>query len=461
MKAVTWILRILSTATFAYMAYLVYVALDESSAWGWSAPYDFVVTVFHLLSLLAFFLSVMIMNGLTAALFGGQLPDQTVAWLYNTLVLKYWNLQPYGVDGPISDVNLVFESFQMDLMRVMLSLWDNTFSFLFFLLAFLGVALFLQSLVRMDHKFSGGAFLSIQSILIIGAFRGLTVPNFTIFPTDIITFLTSPPQILALVSFAYLEFSYQMIYSHSVGKPVEDREETLKTQLLALRQATRKQDAIERGEKVRTTAMSRASGATAFSFLREAIERKMFGGTEALENLDAVSDVRRLQHFVDEILLSDSNAREELTAKAAAPSESYVIGSTITGSAMRFLGVVAISFLLMSPALFVSMLNLPPGVEYSAELLELEFILIFLLPISLLFVFVSVIIGWFSQREEVEVVELTKEEKEAIKQRRAEMKKKKKAAVKSRRARKKAKKKRKAEEEHDEWDKALEDTYKR
>jgi uncharacterized membrane protein len=107
------------------------------------------------------------------------------------------------------------------------------------------------------------------------------------------------------------------------------------------------------------------------------------------------------------------------------------------------------------------MLNLPPGVEYSAELLELEFILIFLLPVSLLFVFVSVIIGWFSRREEIEVVELTKEEKEAIKQRRAEMKKKKKAAVKSRRARKKAKKKRKAEEEHDEWDKALEDTYKR
>jgi hypothetical protein len=187
------------------MAYLVYLALDESSAWGWSAPYDFVVTVFHLLSLLAFFLSVLIMNGLTAAIFGGQLPDQTIAWLYNTLVLKFWNLQPYGVDGPISDVNLVFESFQMDLMGVMLSLWDNTFSFLFFLLAFLGVTLFLQSLVRMDHKFSGGAFLSIQSILIIGAFRGLTVPNFTIFPTDIITFLTSSPQILALVSFAYLE----------------------------------------------------------------------------------------------------------------------------------------------------------------------------------------------------------------------------------------------------------------
>jgi hypothetical protein len=207
--------------------------------------------------------------------------------------------------------------------------------------------------------------------------------------------------------------------------------------------------------------MSRASGATAFSFLREAIERKMFGGTEALENIDAVSDVRRLQHFVDGVLLSDPNAREELTAKAAAPSESYVIGSTITGSAMRFLGVVIISFLMMSPALFVSMMSLPPGVEYSAELLELEFILIFLLPVSLLFVFVSVVIGWFSRREEVEVVELTNEEKEAIKKRRAELRKKKKVAVNARRARKKAKKKRKAKEEHDEWDKALEDTYKR
>ncbi len=128
---------------------------------------------------------------------------------------------------------------------------------------------------------------------------------------------------------------------------------------------------------------------------------------------------------------------------------------------MRFLGVVIISFSMMSPELFVSMMSLPPGVEYSAELLELEFILIFLLPVSLLLVFVSVVIGWFSQREEVEVVELTNEEKEAIKKRRAELRKKKKVAVNARRARKKAKKKRKAKEEHDEWDKALEDTYKR
>ena len=105
------------------------------------------------------------------------------------------------------------------------------------------------------------------------------------FPADFFVFLSEWAQILAIVSFAYLEVSYQMIYSYSVGKPVEDREETLKKQLLALRQATRKQDAIERGEKVASSGIGRTTSATAFSFLREAIERKVVGTQDALENL--------------------------------------------------------------------------------------------------------------------------------------------------------------------------------
>jgi hypothetical protein len=443
------------------MAFLVYYLLDVNDFWHWDAPYAFVVTVFQLLSLIVFFLTTTMITGLVSAFAGGAMPSDLIIGLYNTLVLKTWYMQPYGVTGPLTNVAEVWGSFQANLIEVLFSLWDNTFLFLYFLFAGIGIALFLQSLVRMEHKFVGGSFLSIQAIVILAAFRSLIVPDLNPFPGDFLEFLILPAQLLAFVSFAYLEVSYQMIYSYSVGKPVEDREETLKKQLLALRQATRKQDAIERGEKVSITGMSRTTGATAFSFLREAIERKVIGTQDALENLDAVSDVRRLQIYVDELLQTDSRARDELTAKAAAPSSSYVIGSTITGSAIRFLTVVSISFILMSPGVVSAILNLPLGIQGSVELFQPEIVLLFLVPVVLLFPFAAMVISWFSRREVVEKEKLTKEEKEAEKKRKKDLVRKKREADKARRARAKVRKKRKDDEsEVDEWDKALEETFK-
>ena len=443
------------------MAFMVYSILDPNDIWHWNAPYSFVVTVFRLLSLIVFFLATTMIGGLTSAFAAGAVPDNLVVGLYNTLILRTWYIQPYGVSGPLTNIQEVWASFFTHLNEVLAALWNNTFLFLYFLCAGMGIALFLQSLVRMDHKFVGGAFLSIQAIVILAAFRALMVPDINPLPPNFLDFLLTQGQILALVSFAYLEVSYQMIYSYSVGKPVEDREETLKKQLLALRQATRKQDAIERGEKVSSTGMSRSTGATAFSFLREAMERKVMGGQSALESLDAVSDVRRLQIYVDELLQSDSRARDELTAKAAAPSSSYVIGSTITGSAIRFLTVIALSFILISPNVVQMLLNLPIGIRDSVELIQPEIVVLFLVPVVLLFPFSAAVISWMSQREVVEKEKLTKEEKEAADARKKSLARKRKEAEKARRAREKERKKRKGEEtEMDEWDKALEDAYK-
>ena len=462
MRVVTWILRIASAAAFVYMAWLVYSAMYINDVWHWAAPYEFVVTVFRLLSLIFFFTSILLMSGLAAAL-TGSLPGPLITGLYNTLILRTWYMQPYGVTGPLTDINQVIAQFSSDIFDIALRLWDNTFLFLYFLCAGLSVAFFLQSLFRMEHKFVGGAFISMQLILILAAFRGLLVPDFAVFPADFIGFLFHPVQILALVSFAYLELSYQMIYSHSVGKPVEDREETLKKQLLALRQATRKVDAIERGEKVSITAMSRSSGATAFSFLREAIERKVVGTKDALENLDAISDVRRLQNFVDDILATEPKARDELTAKAAAPSSSYIIGSTIMGSAIRFLSVVAVSFLLVSPSMLSTLLNLPIGIQNSVEILQPEITLLLLVPVALLFPFAAMVISWFSKRVDEDKPKLTPEEKAEQKARKKKLDLMKKETAKKRKARAKARKAARKRRERgdgkDEWDKALEEAY--
>ena len=462
MRVVTWILRIASVVTFSAMAILVYLFLDRNDIWHWNAPYDFIVTVFRLLSLILFFLTTTMISGLASAFAGGALPNDLVVGLYNSIVLRQWYMQPYGVDGPLTNLQQVWTSFGANMSSVILTLWDNTFLFLYFLFAGIGIVLFLQSLVRMDHKFVGGAFISIQAIIIVASFKLLSVPNLNPFPTDLVIFLGNWAQILALISFAYLEVSYQMIYSYSVGKPVEDREETLKKQLLALRQATRKQDAIERGEKIASSGISRTTTATAFSFLREAIERKVVGSKDALENLDAVSDVRRLQIYVDELLQADAKARDELTAKAAAPSSAYVIGSTITGSAVRFLSIIVIAFFLMSPAVVTTLLRLPIGIQNSMEIIQPEMMLLLFLPVVLLFPFVSMVITWFSKRAEVGKEELTSEEKEAERERKKDLARRRKEAAKARKARERARKeKARTETEVDEWDKALEDTYRK
>ncbi len=442
---------------FSIMAYTVYSLL--SGYWDWDAPYIFIVTVFRLLSFIVFFVAVLIVNGLGAIFTGGQSLNTLLSGLYNTIILRMWYLQPYAITDPVTNVNEVFISFAGNIMSIALELYDSTFTFLYFLFAALGIAFFLQSLVRMEHKFVGAAFVSIQAILIVAAFRELPIYDYALFPTDFVEFVTSELQILVLVSFAYLEISYQMIYSHSVGKPVEDREETLKKQLLALRSATKKQSAIERGDIASHSAMSRTTGATAFSFLREAIERKVAGGTSALENLDAISDVRRLQIFIDELLNEDPNAKNELTARAAAPSVGYVVSSTLMGSAIRFLAVVALSFLLMSPNIFVQILSLPPGIENSAELLQPEIVLLFLVPATLTFVFAAMVISWMTKREEAKRV-VSEEEESLSKKREEKIKKRRREAAKSRRERAEARKSRLKDGE-DEWDRALEETYKR
>jgi hypothetical protein len=446
------------------MSYLVYEALR--GYWEWDQTYEFVVIVFRLLCFLVFFLAIMIMTGLAMAFVGSEALNNLVVGLYNTLILKMWYMQPYGVGDPLTTIQEVFTNIGMRFFTLLEDLWVSLFIFLYFLAAGIGVAMFLQSLVRMEHKYVAGAFISIQCVIIIAAARMffqeefIPIPGKVLnFPSDFVLFIGDPMFTLALVSFAYLELSYQMIYSYSVGKPVEDREETLKKQLLALRQATRKQDAIEKGKTVSTTAMSRSSGATAFSFLREAIERKVLGDKDVLENLDAVSDVRRLQTFVDELLSEDPTARDELTAKAAAPPSSYVISSTLLGSVMRFLLVITLTFVLMNPELIFAGLSLPPGIANSAEIVQPEVVLLFLVPISLVFVFIAMVIGWMSKREDAEE---TREERDARKQREKEAKKRKKEIAKARKKREAARKKRDFKEgEPDEWDKALEEAFKR
>ena len=138
------------------------------------------------------------------------------------------------------------------------------------------------------------------------------------------------------------------------------------------------------------------------------------------------------------------------------------MSSTLVGTVLRLVAVVVVSFVFMNPLFFTVLFNLPPGIRDSVELQQPELIVFFLAPILFLLVLVAMIIGWVTTREIDEKPELTTEEKAKEKQRKAELKKKRAEAKKARKAREKVRKSRKSESEtDDEWDKALEDTYRK
>ena len=94
------------------------------------------------------------------------------------------------------------------------------------------------------------------------------------------------------------------------------------------------------------------------------------------------------------------------------------------------------------------------------EFIQPEMVLLLFLPVVLLFPFAAMVITWFSKRAEVEKESLTDEEKEIESERKKDLAQRRKEAAKARKAREKSRKKRvRTETESDEWDKALEETY--
>jgi len=115
----------------------------------------------------------------------------------------------------------------------------------------------------------------------------------------------------------------------------------------------------------------------------------------------------------------------------------------------------------MSPSVITTLLDLPVGIWDSMEILQPEMMLLLFLPIVLLFPFIAMVISWSSKRAEVVKESLTKEDKELEKKRKKDIARRRKEAAKARKERKKARRKRRSETEVDEWDKALEDTYRK
>lgn len=238
--------------------------------------------------------------------------------------------------------------------------------------------------------------------------------------SDFGAFITGNIFQIALSSFIYLEFSFQMSYVYQVTSPTERRASRLKYQIEALKRAAteavvdiekiqkkqkEKEEEAEQTEemdeegnvkqkKKKTESVRKflTGGASGFSFISEMIEkRKLEQETKKL--IEAKQDTRRLSNYLNKLLENDREAEYTLTARTSAPTAGKLVTSTIADILFRVGGITLLTFLVSQTVwVLVDVLHVPEALSGSVEMLTKEVILTLFIPLVLLFPILSLII---------------------------------------------------------------------
>jgi hypothetical protein len=273
----------------------------------------------------------------------------------------------------------------------------------FWMLLIIAIIAGITSFLRVSGRLASLCFVSMIGLAILGA-AGivLNIPgseNGYFLPSaEFIWPLSWPVLLVALVSFIYLEASYQVVYFHSLLEPVTVREEQLRRQITQLQTDAQRQVPVQTEDIPVPKALQRMLGSDAFRLMRQVIERKLLRREWLVELKDA-HEVRRLNRFVTRLFREDPEAEAALTARASTPSLYRMTALSISSSAIRFIFVLLIAFICLNPVVFLTILNAPPIIIESIELLFLpEKTLLFLVPLALLFPLAASIIGYIRQR---------------------------------------------------------------
>lgn len=280
----------------------------------------------------------------------------------------------------------------------------------FWILLILAIAAGVFSFLRISGRLATACFLSMMGLATLGAAgvllnlpggeNGYFLSQFSPLPppAHFIWFVTSPVFLVALVSFIYLEASYQVVYFYSLLEPPTIREEQLRRQIEQLQTDAHRQIPIQTQDVPVPKALQRMLGSDAFQLMRQVIERKLLRREWLVELKDA-HEVRRLNTFVMRLFREDPEAEAALTARASTPSLSRMTALSIGSSIVRFVFVILIAYICLHPIVFLALMNAPPIILEAVELLLLpEKTLFFLVPLSLLFPLAATIIGYVRQR---------------------------------------------------------------
>jgi hypothetical protein len=398
-RYILWVLRGVAVAAFIAFAAIILLSLNPlvwrttESAGIFTALLEFAVGLRNVLTLMT--VALIEVAAIISAYIASFLFQQDVAGL---IVLYRDSITAY------------FQAFGFTLSPVGLQPLDYVFRFLlslyflaFWILLLIAIVAGVTSFLRVSGRLATLCFISMIGLAILGA-AGivLNLPGgeygYFLPSVDFVWSITSPILIVALVSFIYLEASYQVVYFYSLLEPPTVREEQLRKQINQLQTDAQRQVPVQTQDIPVPKALQRMLGSDAFRLMRQVIERKLLRREWLVELKDA-HEVRRLNTFVTRLFREDPEAEVALTARASTPSLYRMTALSIGSSAVRFFFVLLIVFICLHPVVFLTLLNAPPIIIESIELLYLpEKTLMFLVPLALLFPLAASIIGYIRQR---------------------------------------------------------------
>ena len=237
-------------------------------------------------------------------------------------------------------------------------------------------------------------------------------------PNNFGTFITSDIFTVAILSFMYLEITFQLSYIDKVSTPTLEREMRLghrieninkdaqmaikKLELLKQTQQARRykgktiaqmQEEMEEKKKLSLqTFMSDKNEGGGFNFISELIKKKKFEKEEK-KQMDAMKDTRKVAAFLEKLFSQDPEAKASLTARSAAPRASHLLTSTISNMITRFILITLLTWACVHPAIvFGSIFNSPDAIMNSVEMQTHEAVLSLFVPILLTIPLISTVI---------------------------------------------------------------------
>ncbi|MFX1509112.1 MAG: hypothetical protein ACFFBR_02285 [Promethearchaeota archaeon] len=407
-RYILWALRSVAIAVFVAFAAIILVGLDPF-VWRVTGPagiftslLDFAVGLRNVLTLMVF-LFVEVAAFLSAAIGSSiyHVPPESLYQFYRESIVAYFQAFGFTLSTVVPPEQLIFYIFNFLQSLYFLSFW---------LLLFVAIAAGIMSFLRISGRLATLCFVTMMGLAILGAAgialnipggeNGYFMPLISTNLPDLnfLFFLQSPVFLVALMSFIYLEVSFQVVYFYSLLEPPTLREEQLRRQLNQLQTDAQRQVPIQTQDIPVPKALQRMLGSDAFRLMRQVIERKLLRREWLVELKDA-HEVRRLNTFVNRLFREDPEAESTLTARASMPSLTRMTALSIGSSVVRFVFVILIAYICIHPAIFLAFMNAPPIIIESVELLFLpEKTLLFLLPLVLLFPLAATIIGYIRQR---------------------------------------------------------------
>ncbi|MFX1362197.1 MAG: hypothetical protein ACFE7A_01955 [Promethearchaeota archaeon] len=371
-------LRAISLMTFGYSVYLVLQILSPS-VWVWTALPDLVNILWTLINYVFTFALEFIVFSF-GFLLTSAFPSTQAQLVVSRFIERGW-FGPAVSEFP-SVMDIVWPAYYFG------------FQVLFLIAIITGVFF----IVRCKARLASASFLSLQGMVVLGAvFQKVTIGN--VFPpTDIIGFLVNPLFQVVIFTYIFLEVSFHASYTYEVGQPTSLRKESLRKQISAIEEEAKRELKPKEGEKPTTPSIKRTFSPDAVQYFREHLERRRVP-KESIIELESIQDIRRLDIYLKELMREDPEAESTLTAKAAVPSTSRIVMSSVPSIVLRLVVVLVLAFISLNPVAILSIFGAPQPILESLELVTPEIVIIILLPIALCFPLAALIIDFHRARK--------------------------------------------------------------